>query len=105
MRDGRGRFSRALARRNRRANPLREIRSVIGRLRRVIDPRTRTELRERQVGIYQAHAVEIAIDETIEEMAQIDTPRLAGDPCIAHDVDGATVRQQMVEFRPGVDLL
>src|SRR5215831_7322394 len=92
--------SQAPPRRNHRANSLREIRSVIRRLRRVVDPRTWAQLLERQIRIYQAHAVEIAIDKTVDEMAQIDAPRLAGDPRIADDVDRAIVRQQMVEFRP-----
>jgi len=56
------------ARRNRRANSLREIWSVIRRMRRIVDPRPWAQLFERQIRIYQAHAVEIAIDQTVEEM-------------------------------------
>jgi hypothetical protein len=74
-------------------------------LRRVIDPRTRTELRERQVRIQKADAIEVAIDEAVENIAEIKGLHFAGDPCIAHDVDGATVGQEIVEFRPGGELV
>jgi hypothetical protein len=41
----------------------------------------------------------IAVDETVEDVAKIEAAHLAHDPGIAHDLDGATVRQQVIELR------
>ena len=43
-------------------------------------------------------AIEIAIDETVEEMADIKSADPAGGVCITHDVDRAAVAQQMVKL-------
>src|SRR5262249_3707454 len=91
---------RGLPRRDGSADSLGEIRRVIGSLRGIIDPRSRAELSERQIRIQQAEAVEVAIDEPVEDITKVEAAHLAGHPCIAHDVDGATVRQKMVPLRP-----
>jgi hypothetical protein len=92
--------TRGLPQRYSRANSLGEIRSVIGGLRRVVDPRPRAELIKGQLRIHQADAVEVVIDETVEDITEVEAAHLACDPRIAHDVDGAAVRQEVIELRP-----
>src|SRR5215472_13819379 len=84
--------------RQRRANTLGEIRSVVSSQRGVIDSRTPAQLVKRQGVVDQSCAIDIAIDETIEEMTDIKSPDPASGVCVAHDVDRATVAQQIVKL-------
>lgn len=52
---------------------------------------------ERQGGVDTARVIEVAIDQTVERMAQLEPAAPAGSVRITH-VDGAAVGKQMIEF-------
>src|SRR4030095_14590240 len=81
--------------RQRGANASGEIRSIVGSLCGLIDPRTPAQLVKRQGIVDQSSTIDIAIDETVEKMTDIKSPNPAGRVCVAHDVDRAAVAQQM----------
>ena len=82
------------------ANALPEIRRTVGGPRRLVDKGAATELVERQGRVNSARMVEIAVDETVEQMADVEPAGSAGRVCVTYDVDRAAVAQQMIEFRP-----
>src|SRR5262245_10272560 len=85
--------------RQRGANALGETRSVVGGKRGVIDSRTPAQLVKRQGVVDQSRAINITVNETVEEMTDIKSADSAGSVRVAHDVDRTTVAQQMVKFR------
>ena len=76
-----------------------EIWGVVGCLRGLIDPTTPAQLVKRQGVVDESRAINIAIDETVEEMTDIKSADPASGVRVAHDVDSATVAQQMVKLR------
>jgi hypothetical protein len=66
-----------------------------------IDPCTAPQLFERQGGIQQACPIEAPIGIPIKPETNVKVVELTGDPRITHDVDGATVAEEMVKLRPG----
>src|SRR6476620_7092698 len=80
------------------ANAPGEIWNIIGSQRDVVDPRTPAQFFKRQCPVHQARAVQIAIDEAVEEMLDVKLADSAGNVRVAHDVDCATVAQQMVKL-------
>src|SRR5215472_12788121 len=81
------------------AYALGEIRSVVGSERGIVDSGTPAQFVKRQGVVDQSCAIDIAIDEAVEEMTDIKSPDPAGGVRVAHDVDRATVAQQMVKLR------
>src|SRR5262245_33172432 len=84
--------------RQRGANAVGEIGSVVGCLRGLIDPRTPAQLVKRQRVVDQSCAIDVAIDETVEEMTHIKSADPASGVRVANDVDRATVAQQMIKL-------
>src|SRR5215471_10424876 len=80
------------------ANALGEIRGVVGSLRGLIDPRTPAQLVKRQDVVDQSCAIDIAIDEAVQKMTDIKSADPASGVRVAHDVDRATVAQQVVKL-------
>src|ERR1700730_6524983 len=80
-------------------NALREIRRAIGRLRGLVDQRASTQFVKRQRRIHPARIIEVAVDQAVEQVADVETADSAGGVRITHDVDGAAVGQQMIELR------
>src|SRR5215475_9625431 len=80
------------------ANALGEIRSVVGSPRGLVDPRTPAQLVKRQGVVDQSCAIDVAIDETVEEMTHIKSADPASGVRVANDVDRATVAQQMIKL-------
>lgn len=80
------------------ANTLGEIRSVAGSQRGVIDPRTPAKFVKRQSVVDQSCAIDVAVDETVEEMTDIKSADPASGVGVAHDVNCATVAEQMVKL-------
>jgi hypothetical protein len=89
-----------LRRRQRRSDTLGEVRRVAGGLGQAIDPCTPPQLFERQGGIQQASPIQASIGIPIKPKTNVKVGELSGDPRITHDVDGATVAEEMVELRP-----
>src|SRR6516162_1843097 len=81
------------------ANALGEIRSIVRGQRGIVDPRTPAQLVKRQGVVDQSCAINITIDEPVEEMTDIKSSDPAGGVRVTHDVDRATVAQQMVPLR------
>jgi hypothetical protein len=77
---------------------LREIGGPIGRPRRLIDEGASPKFLKRQGGVDTARVIEVAIDQTVEQMAQLERAAPAGGVRVTHDVYGAAVGQQMLEF-------
>ena len=65
----------------------------------LVDKGAAAELVERQRRVNSARMVEIAVDETVEQMADVEPSSSAGRVCVTYDVDRAAVAQQMIEFR------
>ena len=82
------------------ANALREIGRAIGRLRGLVDQGAPPQLVERQRRVHPARVVEVAVDQAVEEMADVEPALPAGGVGVAHDVDRAAVAQQVIELRP-----
>ena len=82
------------------ANAIREIGCSVSRLRGRVDQRAPAQLVERQRGVDPARVVEVAVDEAIEKMADVEPALPACGIQIANDVDRAAVAQEMVPFRP-----
>src|SRR5215469_10183199 len=89
-----------LRRRLRRSDTLGEVRSIAGSLRQAIDQRTASQFRERQIWIQQACPIQAPIRIPIKPETNVKLLEFARDPCITHDVDGATVTEEMVKLRP-----
>src|SRR5262245_9152362 len=85
--------------RQRGANALGEIRSVVGGQRRLVDSGTPAQLVKRQGLVHQSRAVNITIDEAVEKMTHIKSADPASGVRVAYDVDCTTVAQQMVKLR------
>ncbi len=69
------------------------------RLRRLVDQRAPPQLVERQRRVDPARVIEIAVEQTVEEMANVEPAGPAGGIRVAHDVDRAAVGQQVIELR------
>ena len=76
-----------------------EIRRTIGGSCCLVNKRTAAEIVERQRRVNSAGMVEIAIDETIEQVADVEPSSSAGRVRVTYDVDRAAVAQQMIRFR------
>src|SRR5215467_12960495 len=81
------------------AYALGEIRSVVGSQRGLVDSGTPAQFVKRQSIVDQSCAIDIAIDEAVEEMTDIKSPDSPGPVRVAHDVDRAAVAQQRVKLR------
>src|ERR1700726_2331747 len=81
-------------------NSLRETGGAVGRLRALVDLRASPQFVKRQRRIDPTRKVEITIDQTVEQMADVKAADPAGGVRITHDVDGAAVSQQMIKLRP-----
>src|SRR5580692_4034264 len=77
---------------------LREIGGPSGRPRSLIDQGASPKFLKRQGGVDTARVIEVAIDQTVEQMAQLEPAAPAGGVRVTHDVYGAAVGQQMIEF-------
>ena len=55
---------------------------------------------KRQCRVDPARAVEVAVGQAIEDMADVDPALPAGGVRVTHDVDRAAVGQQVIELRP-----
>ena len=77
----------------------REIGRAVGRLRRLVDERAPPQFVERQRRVDPARVVEVAVDQAVEEMADVEPALPAGGVGIADDVDRAAVAQQMIPLR------
>ena len=87
-------------RRKVRANPLREIVAVARRARNLGDVRAPAQFVETQRRIHQSGVVEVAVDQAVEHVADVESAGPARDVRIADDVDGAAVAEQVVPLRP-----
>src|SRR5262245_7290278 len=87
------------------ANAIREIGRCVGRLRGRVDQRAPAQLVERQRGVDPARVVEVAVDEAIEEMADVEPALPACGIQVAYDVDRAAVAREMLPFWPGGKLV
>src|SRR6476469_6798774 len=77
-----------------------EIGCSVGGLRGRVDQRAPAQLVERQRGVDPARMVEVAVDEAVEEMADVEPALAACGIQVANDVDRAAVAQEMIPFRP-----
>jgi hypothetical protein len=77
---------------------LREIGGPIGRPRCLIDQGASPKFLKRQGSVDTAGVIEVAIDQTVQQMAQLEPAAPAGSVRVTYDVDGAAVVQQMIEF-------
>ena len=82
------------------SNALREIGRAIGRLRGLVNQRTTLQFVKRQRRINPARIIKVAIEQTVEQMPDVEAADPAGGVGISHDVDGAAVGQQVIELRP-----
>src|SRR3974377_474698 len=82
------------------ANAVGEIRRIIGRLRNLVDEGTSPQFFERQIRVHPTGVVEIAVDQPIERMANVELAGSTGGVRITYDVDRAAIGQQMIELRP-----
>ena len=73
---------------------------AIGRLRGIVDQGAPAQLLERQRRIHPARVIEVAVDQPVEEMADVEPAFPAGGVGVANDVDRAAVAQQVIELRP-----
>src|SRR3954470_19455647 len=78
---------------------LRKIGRIVGCLRGLVDLGAPPQLVERQRGIQPARIVQIAVDQTVEEMPDIEPTLPTRGVRVANDVDRATVAQQMIPLR------
>lgn len=83
----------------------REIGCAISGLRRLVNQGTPPEFIKRQCRVNPARVVEVAVDQTIKEMADVKTAGSSGGIRVADDVDRATVGEQVIEFRPVGELV
>jgi len=60
------------------ANALREIRRIIGRLRSLVDQGSPPQLVERQRRIHPAGVIKVTVDQTVQEMPDIEAADPAG---------------------------
>src|ERR1700716_3289153 len=82
------------------ANALREIGCIIGRLRGLVNQRASPQLVKWQRRVHPARMVEVAVDQAVEEMTDVEPAFPAGGVQIANDIDRAAVAEQMIELRP-----
>src|SRR5215510_10493895 len=80
------------------SNALGEILRVPGGLSGLIDVRTPAQFFKRQVRIQEARVIKIAIAPAVQDMADIQPADPAGEVCIADNIDGAAVAEQMVKL-------
>ena len=80
------------------ANAVREILRVSSCLRDPVDARTLAQFCKRQVRIQEARAIEIVIAPAVQDMANVEPANPAGEVCIADNIDGAAVAEQMVKL-------
>src|SRR5918997_1959004 len=80
------------------SNPLREIRCAIGSLRGLVDQGALPQFDKRQGRVDPARVVKVAVDQTIEEMADVEPALPAGGIRVTYDVDRAAIAQQVVKF-------
>ena len=78
---------------------LREIGCAIGRPCGFVDQGPSPQFVKLQRRVYPARVLEVAVDQPVEEMANVEPAPPAGRIRIAHDVDRAAVGQQMIELR------
>ena len=57
-------------------NALREIGCAIGRPRGLVDQRASPQFVKRQRGVHPARVIEVAVDQAVEEMADVKPPLL-----------------------------
>src|SRR5262249_46095602 len=76
------------------------LRRAVGRLGVVIDQRASPQFVERQRRVHSSRVEEVAVDQSVEEMADVEPPLPPGSVRVTNDVDGAAVGQQIVELRP-----
>src|SRR5262245_41478394 len=81
------------------AAALRIVGGPVGRHRHRGDGRASAPLVERKRGVDPARVVEVPVDETVEEVANVEAADAAGRVGVAHDVDGAAVAQEVIELR------
>src|SRR5262249_51718714 len=66
----------------------------------LIDQGSSPQFVEWQRRVHPAGVIEVTIDQTVEEMPDVEPADPAGSVCVAHDVDRAAVSQQMIPLRP-----
>ena len=81
-----------------RPNTVREIGRAIGRLRCFVDLRASPQFVEWHRCVDPARIIEVAVNQAVEEMANVKSAAPSGGVRIAHDVDRAAVGQQVIEF-------
>src|SRR5918998_244897 len=81
------------------SNPVREIRCAIGSLRGLVDQGALPQFDERQGRLDSARVVKVAVDQAIEEMADVEPALPTGGIRVTYDVDRAAIAQQVIEFR------
>src|SRR5258705_3792056 len=82
------------------SNALREIGRAIGRLRGLVNQRATPQLVKWQRCIDPARIIEVAIDQAVEQMPDVEAAGPAGGIRVTHDVDGAAIGQQVIVLRP-----
>src|SRR6185437_8552577 len=97
----------AIDRRKGCADALRKLRlrRAVGCLGGLVDERATAQLVQRQRRVHAPRVVEVAVDQPIEEMAEVPPPLAPGGVRVANDVDGAAVGQQLIELRPVGELV
>src|SRR5918993_5947782 len=79
-------------------NALREIGRAIGGLRGPVDQGALPQFVKRQRRIHPARMIEVAVDQTVEKMADVEPALPTGSVRVAYDVDRAAIAQQVVEL-------
>ena len=67
------------------------LRSAVGRLRVLIDQRPSSQLVERQRRVHASRMIEIAVDQPVKEMADVEPALPPGGVRVTNDIDGAAV--------------
>ena len=55
---------------------------------------------ERQRRVHPPRVVEVAVDQPVEEMADVESALPSGGVRVTNDIDCAAVGQQIIELRP-----
>src|SRR5262249_25651611 len=66
----------------------------------LIDQRASPQFVQRQRRVHPPRVVEVAVDQPVDKMADIEPPVPPGSVRVANDIDRAAVGQQIVELRP-----
>src|SRR5262245_31580706 len=72
---------------------------MIGRLRRIVNQGPSPQFLEWQRRVHPARVIEVAVDQTIEEMTKFESAFATRGVGVADNVDGAAVTQQMIKLR------